>query len=102
MPVASQQRPGMAALPDSITDIVLASPLCAQASTPGVLVSLSMNHLIPRGTGGGQACPKKETAVERKNLPRGRKAVRLEDPVKLAENAAGKLLLDDARAGAGP
>jgi len=45
-----------------------------------------------------------ETAVERKILPRGRKAVRLEDPMKLVENAAceilltaAQVLLDDAR-----
>jgi len=38
MLVVSRQRPGMAAPPDSITEIVLASPLCAHASNPGVLV----------------------------------------------------------------
>lgn len=80
MPVVTRQRPGMAAPPDSITQIALASPLCAQASNPGALVSLSMNHLTPRGTGGGQACPYRETAIARKNPPRRRKAARHEDP----------------------
>lgn len=97
MPVVTRQRPGMAAPPDSITQIALASPLCAQASNPGALVSLSMNHLTPRGTGGGQACPYRETAIARKNPPRGRKAARHEDPVKLAENAACELMLAAAQ-----
>ena len=45
--------------PNPKTQIVLASPLCAQASNPGALVLLSASHLIPRGTGGGQACPQR-------------------------------------------
>lgn len=79
--------------PDSKTDIVLASPLCAQASNPGVLVSLSMNHLIPRGTGGGQACPKRKPPQSGKICPEDARHCALKTLTTLAENAACEVML---------
>ncbi len=79
--------------PDSITELVLASPLCAQASNPGVLVSLSMNHLIPRGTGGGQACPKRKPSLSGKFCPGDTWQCALKTLTALVENAACEVML---------